>query len=97
MIIRIVKLTFQQGGAEKFLQIFGERKEKIRHFEGCSHLEVWREEKNPEVIFTYSHWETEEALDKYRYSNFFRDTWSQTKPLFQEKAEAWSVVREIVA
>lgn len=96
MIIRIVKLTFQEGGAEKFLELFEERKEEIRNFEGCLHLEVWREDKKPHVIFTYSHWESVEALDNYRYSEFFRDTWSRTKPLFQEKAEAWSLVREVV-
>ena len=94
MILRIVKLNFQEGKAEQFLQLFEERKHDIRHFPGCLHLELWREANNPDVIFTYSHWESEAALDRYRFSDFFRDTWSKSKPLFQGKAEAWSVVRE---
>jgi quinol monooxygenase YgiN len=96
MIIRIVKLTFKEGGAGKFLQLFHERKKQIRHFPGCLHLEVWREERNPDVLFTYSHWEDEDALNHYRFSEFFKDTWSKTKPLFAEKAQAWSTVREEV-
>lgn len=96
MIIRIVKLTFEEGGAEEFLQLFRERKKQIRHFPGCLHLEVWSEEGNPNVLFTYSHWENVAALNHYRSSDFFKDTWSRTKPLFTEKAQAWSTVREEV-
>jgi quinol monooxygenase YgiN len=96
MIIRIVKLTFKENGAEEFLRLFNERKHDIRHYDGCLHLEVWREEGKPNVLFTYSHWESEEALNGYRYSDFFRDTWSQSKPLFAERAQAWSVIREVV-
>jgi quinol monooxygenase YgiN len=96
MIIRIVKLTFKENGAEEFLRLFNERKKEIRHFPGCLHLEVWREEEKPDVIFTYSHWESEKALNGYRYSDYFKDTWSKAKPLFAEKAQAWSVTCEII-
>jgi len=96
MIIRIVKLTFKENGAEEFLRLFNERKKEIRHFPGCIHLEVWREEENSNVLFTYSHWENVDALNRYRFSDFFKDTWSKAKPLFAEKAQAWSTVREIV-
>jgi len=96
MIIRIVKLTFKEKGAEEFLRLFNERKKEIRHYKGCLHLEVWREEGKPNVLFTYSYWESEAVLNDYRYSDFFRDTWSQAKPLFAEKAQAWSVTREVV-
>lgn len=94
MIIRIVKLTFKDDGAEEFLRLFRERKKEIRHFPGCLHLEVWREDGKPNVLFTYSHWEDVAALNHYRFSAFFKDTWSKTKPLFAEKAQAWSTVSE---
>jgi quinol monooxygenase YgiN len=96
MIIRIVKLSFQENKSQIFIDLFNERKQAIRHVEGCLHLELWREENNPDIVFTYSHWENGEALDKYRFSDFFRDTWSKTKPYFKEKAQAWSLVREEV-
>lgn len=96
MIIRIVKLTFQENKSQVFMDLFEERKQAIRHVEGCLHLELWREEGNPDVIFTYSHWDSVESLNKYRFSDFFKDTWSQAKPYFKEKAQAWSLTRETV-
>lgn len=95
MIKRIVKMVFQPAEAENFIELFNERKEKIRGFEGCSHLELFRGTQDPNIFFTYSYWESEEALNAYRYSDLFADTWAKTKVLFAAKPEAWSV--EVIA
>ncbi len=94
MIVRIVKMTFRPEAVPAFLELFDERKEQIRNFEGCTYLELWREAGKDNVFFTYSHWVGESALDHYRFSAFFKDTWGRTKSLFAEKAQAWSVVQE---
>lgn len=91
MIVRIVKMTFRAEAVADFLALFEERKEQIRGFEGCLHLELWQEAGNECVFFTYSHWTSESALDHYRFSSFFKDTWTRTRALFDQKAEAWSV------
>lgn len=91
MIVRIVKMTFRAEAVAAFLALFEERKEQIRGFEGCLHLELWQEAGNECVFFTYSHWISEAALDHYRFSSFFKDTWTRTRALFDQKAEAWSV------
>ncbi len=93
MIIRIVKMTFDVENVNLFLALFEERRSVIRNFDGCTHLELWQEQGKKHVFFTYSHWQTESALDNYRHSDFFKDTWSRTKALFAERAEAWSVER----
>jgi len=93
MIIRMVRLSLHPEKLDEFLEIFNARKEAIRHVDGCQHLEVLQEVENPAVVFTYSHWKDTEALEAYRHSDFFRDTWSRIKPLFNEKAQAWSVER----
>jgi heme-degrading monooxygenase HmoA len=46
---------------------------------------------DPRVLFTLSIWENPEALEAYRRSELFQNTWAKTKALFAEKAEAWSV------
>ena len=33
----------------------------------------------------------QEDLEKYKNSSLFKAVWAKTKPLFIEKAEAWSV------
>ncbi len=43
MLVRVVKMTFQADRAEAFKEFFEERKEKIRGFEGCAHLELWQD------------------------------------------------------
>src|SRR3954454_23028200 len=91
MLVRLVKMTFKTEAVEVFKQFFEERREKIRSFEGCNHLELWQDNKHSHIFFTYSHWQSETALSRYRNSAFFKDTWQQTKLLFETKAEAWSV------
>ncbi|MAW94600.1 MAG: antibiotic biosynthesis monooxygenase [Leeuwenhoekiella sp.] len=91
MIIRIVKLTFRPAEVASFLELFANAKKTIRSTPGCNHLELLRDTSNPSIFFTHSHWEQTEDLEAYRKSDFFKKTWSQTKVLFAEKPEAWSL------
>ncbi len=91
MIKRIVKLTLREDGATPFVEIYEKSKPVIKGFEGCLHLELLRDISQPNVFFTYSHWENEEALNAYRNSDFFKETWTKTKALFAGKPAAWSV------
>jgi heme-degrading monooxygenase HmoA len=91
MIVRIVQMTFRENEIDNFLSLFETRKHLIRHFSGCRHLELWQDANRPNIFFTYSIWETEESLNRYRFSDLFKDIWTKTKALFEEKANAWSV------
>lgn len=91
MIKRIVKLTFNQDKVDIFLKNFEKNKLKIRNFEGCHHLELWRDTYARNVFFTYSYWDNEDALNNYRHSELFKSIWSKTKILFCEKPKAWSI------
>ena len=93
MLIRIVKMTFEADKVEAFLQIFAASSPLVRAFPGCRHLELWQDRKQPNVLFTHSHWEHEAALEAYRQSELFQTTWARTKALFSDKAAAWSVDR----
>ena len=77
MLIRIVRMTFQKDKVDTFVEIFMASKEKIRHFEGCSHLELLRDKDAPNVFMTYSFWKDEKALDNYRHSELFKSTWAK--------------------
>lgn len=90
-IIRIVKMVFREDKIDVFQALFDGRKERIRNFEGCRHLELWQDEKQKNIFFTYSIWENEGFLDHYRFSEFFKEIWGMTKELFAEKAEAWTL------
>ena len=91
MIKRIVKMTFRPETIPVFLNDFEKIKNKIRNREGCHHLELLRGVNGSNVLFTYSYWESEEALNAYRQSDLFKRVWKNTKEKFAERAEAWSV------
>lgn len=91
MLKRMVKMTFQKDRIADFLAIFEESKNLIRNFPGCQHLELLHLDNHPEVMFTFSLWDGPEALEAYRQSELFRNTWSKTKVLFAGKPEAWSM------
>jgi len=91
MFVRIVKMDFNPENIRAFLDIFNKNKSKIRAFKGCSFLELYRDKNTPNIFFTYSYWEDEAALENYRNSTLFKEVWSQTKTLFQNKPQAWSV------
>lgn len=91
MLIRIVKMSFKQKHIDEFLSNFNSNKDAIRNFEGCQFLELYRDQYNTTVFFTYSFWNTKANLESYRHSKLFKHVWSKTKPLFNAKPEAWSV------
>ncbi|WP_353076531.1 antibiotic biosynthesis monooxygenase family protein [Flavobacterium sp.] len=91
MLVRIVKLTFQEDKIADFLNNFNEIKHQIRRFEGNEFLELYQDKQDIRVFFTYSYWKDEAALEKYRQSELFNEVWSYTKTLFADKPEAWSV------
>lgn len=96
MIIRIVKMKFLDDKVNEFISLFEERKDTISSFSGCLHLELWQDTHDTNTFFTYSLWDTEQDLDHYRFSSFFKDTWGKTKALFAEKAVAWSVQQRAI-
>ena len=95
MFVRIVKMSFLPGKVDAFLTIFNEKKAFIRNNDGCTLLELYRDKTTPNVFFKYSYWETEQNLENYRNSVLFKEVWANTKVLFNDKSQAWSVDKEV--
>ena len=91
MIKRVVKMGFIPNQIDAFLENFENNKDKIRNFDGCTHLELWRDVNQPNQFFTYSYWKSEEHLNNYRNSSLFKGVWENTKNKFNQKPEAWSI------
>lgn len=96
MLIRYVRMTFQEDKVADFLKIFDESKEKIRAMEGCQYLELMQDLNQPAVFMTHSHWLSEDDLNNYRDSTLFKSTWAKTKVLFADKPMAFSVESIVV-
>ena len=97
MLIRLVRMTFHPDALGDFLEIFDASAPQIRAFPGCHHLELWQDERYPNIFTTYSHWTDADALNRYRHSDLFKETWARTKPLFAAppRARSQQVLRTV--
>ena len=91
MFVRIVKMSFDKDMINKFLELFNTHCNAIRSFDGCQLLELYQDQHQEHVFFTYSYWNSEGDLENYRQSELFQTVWSETKKLFNDKPLAWSV------
>ena len=84
-------MTFKEEYTDDFLTVFHESCNLIRDFDGCERLRLLRDKNDTRIFFTYSWWDNEENLEKYRNSELFAVVWKKTKSLFDDKPEAWTV------
>jgi heme-degrading monooxygenase HmoA len=84
-------MSFRPGTEADFLENFEAHKLQIRNFPGCQHLELYQDLHEKNIFVTYSHWETEEALNQYRDSQLFKSVWTFTKSLFAARPVAFSL------
>ena len=91
MIIRLVKMQFRSDSRGDFESLFLQRKDMIEKQAGCQSVKLFNDIKDNSIYFTYSIWDSQDALEDYRASAFFKETWAITKSLFTDKAKAWSV------
>ncbi len=95
MLIRIVRMYFTESGVEEFLEIFNQHKIAIRHFPGCSHLQLLKDKDDPLCYTTLSYWDKPESLESYRKSELFSEVWGRVKTLFSERSQAFSLEKFI--
>lgn len=79
---RVVRLTIKPDSLDAFIRIFESSKDEISSQPGCLGVTLWQDTRWPNIVTTYSIWVHEDALNDYRNSVFFRETWAKTKPLF---------------
>jgi len=91
MIVRIVKMHFQENNVATFSAMFEDIKKEIRNQPGCTLLELYQDANDPQTFFTYSYWNSETDLNNYRHSALFQEIWPKTKAMFDQKPTAHTV------
>src|SRR5690625_45569 len=95
MIVRLVRMTFHPSSVDDFLTQFAVVKDEIRSFPGCLHLELLQNDRFPNILSTYSVWDSRDALESYRNSEMFIDIWQRTSAWFvaPPRASSWSQIQ----
>lgn len=84
-------MKLKKDKVNNFIIFTTEIKPIIKGQEGCLYLEILQDVNNPEIFFTYSHWNSEDDLKNYRKSDFFKNVWPKAKEWFSSRPEAWSL------
>ena len=88
-------MEFKPEHVQDFLQQFERVRPKISSYPGVRALELHRDAGQSNVFYTYSEWDSEEALQAYRQSDLFRGAWGEVKPWFGGKPQAFSLQQVI--
>lgn len=91
MVTRIVKLEFEENRVKEFLAFFDTISHIVNNFPGCYGMKLYQDVNQPNIIMTYSHWQSEEDLNNYRNSEQFGMIWPKIKPWFSGRPQAWTV------
>ena len=91
MITRIVRMEFKPEHVQDFLRQFDSVRHKIRQYPGVQKLELHHDTGQSNVFYTYSTWDSEQALETYRQSELFKYAWGAVKPWFGSKPQAFSL------
>lgn len=84
-------MTFENDSIDDFIAIFKKYRTHIKSAPGCNSVKLLQDKKDSNIFFTYSYWESESFLNDYKNSVIFGEVWPQTKKLFSNKPEVWSV------
>lgn len=71
-----------------FFEVFERSRNKIQAFPGCISLDLLQSPTDPCMLTTLSRWTNDEALQSYRNSELFKQTWAATKLLFDAPPRA---------
>lgn len=91
MIARQVTMHFRPDKLQEFLELFNQYSLQIGRFQGCRFLNLIQDADMPNIVHTYSIWESEHHLNNYRFSELFKTVWPATKALFEQPAKAKSL------
>jgi hypothetical protein len=72
-------MSFEPHKVEDFLLFLKQLNCKLQHLMVAKALFYDRDAQLPNVLCTYSYWQSEMHLNKYRYSPLFKDTWTKNQ------------------
>ena len=72
MLLRIVRMEFQEEKVLDFQKLLKNIKGKLSDFKGCQSIHLYRDQDQFNVFYTHSHWLSVDHLNKYKASFFLK-------------------------
>lgn len=92
MITRIVRLTLKDESSQNdFRALYASRNPMNRGVSGCLEVKIMKDINENNVYYTVSKWTTNEALENYRSSAYFKETWPMVKSTLASKTKVFTM------
>ncbi len=92
MIVRVVHLPADPEKFDELAELYERGAKVVRSWPGALKLELFHDSEEPYTLVTISHWESEEALQDYRHSEYFRGFWPKVRATLRGRASAETLV-----
>lgn len=93
MIKRIVRLTLKDNTSKAaFEEIYNRRNPHKNGVQGCHDVKVMKDVNEENIYYTVSTWESNDDLEAYRHSDYFKETWPMVKAHLATRAKAFSLM-----
>jgi len=92
MIVRLVFLPAKPEAFDRLAELYEEGSKVVRAQKGMRKLELFHDKEDPYTLVTISHWDSDEALQAYRHSEFFKEFWPKVRETLRSRATAQTLV-----
>ena len=92
MITRIVRLTLKDElSLDEFKKLYTKRNPKSRGVSGCLEVRIMKDIKENNIYYTVSKWSNNQALEDYRSSEYFKQTWPMVKSTLAARTKVFTM------
>ncbi len=64
---------------------------EVRRVSGCMHNDIFRDKNKDNVFYSYTIWNSEEDIEKYLNSQYYKEIWNDLWDYFKIEPQAWKI------
>lgn len=74
-----------------FKQTLKDYQKALKEQKGCMHLDMFSDKKEKDIFYSYTIWDNDTNLKKYRKSALYKELSGKILPLCDKEPKAWTV------
>lgn len=80
---------------EQYIDSFRKRvpviSNEVRRVSGCMHNDIFRDRNNDNIFYSYTIWSSEEDIERYLKSMYYKEIWGDIWDYFKKEPMAWKI------
>ena len=91
MIIRVVKIPIKDASINSFIKRIPIISNEVRRVSGCIHNDIFRDKMKENIFYSYTIWNSDEDIEKYLGSQYYKDIWGDLWDYFEGTPKSWKI------